>query len=590
MAYMKDSTGKRLDSFPVAAHPAWTPFSLTNRATTRALLCAQDNAAVYDATSNKTFIAFLGADRALFVMYYDHASLTASESVRVANYPYSIEDDHGTPSMAITADGYLNVAFGAHDISPTTARSAAPRSLDGTWTVRATNTILQGTYHQLASSGNDIYALFRVYADGGTGGHKGTSSTLSAYPAHEFADLCKSTDGMATWTKVSTVVDTNAYSVPATYAAKDFYPFAFDEHNGRLHFSFNIAYGTGHDGIRGDVYHAAWDIAQARMETAAGTDQGSALDTKAKLDACKLVSQDWTNTIRQDFASNGDIGLAWQKKNASGQPETTVAVFNGTTWTVADTGVVTKHLFTSGSIRAAEGGGFEVYAPQSIPGATPVLHPRDEAIGYNGSGASIKILTYKNGAFTSLGFVRQQDIAGLGVGGVVIPRKSDSKLKALIVTASPEGGVLGGLSSSRLPMYGLTDGVYNPFLAFNNPKGTTEMRIAPYEILQFNTLANSGTWINMSLSAAFPYNVEKLIVRAVIQGSGVAGRWEVLFRYANLSRSFDAVLTGDGLDGSVSTNYASRMFEVPIGLDRQLQYKWSGNITRLQLHVIGFTV
>lgn len=347
---------------------AWQPFLLAHAAGPRSVLCAQDRAAEYDPTSNTTFVSYLGPDRALFLLAFDHATSKASPPVFVASYPSNpgIEDDHGVPSMTIDSAGYINVVYGAHVSAPVLARSKQPRSITSGFTVTTAPNALVGTYHSLASVGTSIYALFRPGANHG-----------SSYPAHEFGGLARSTDGMATWTDIGPIVDLTGYSGEA---AKDFYLGAFDADTaGKLHLSWCVAHGASHDAARSDVFHAVYDPATSKCYTAAGVDLGASVAGSADLVACRVKASGRTNIPRHAITPTGKIAMTWAElptapnltdtfTDAAAKPENIEAhTENGITWAKAYGFPDTLQIGADGMVFGTGTGNFASYVASPVP-------------------------------------------------------------------------------------------------------------------------------------------------------------------------------------------------------------------------------
>jgi hypothetical protein len=89
---------------------------------------------LYDATANTTFISWGGRNEDTFVQAYNHATATWSAPVRVMA---GGGDSHNYPTLIQAADGRLLIFVGVHNQRLVVARSAQPRSIAGTWSVRS---------------------------------------------------------------------------------------------------------------------------------------------------------------------------------------------------------------------------------------------------------------------------------------------------------------------------------------------------------------------------------------------------------------------------------------------------------------------
>lgn len=202
--------------------------------------------AVYDAVSDSTFIAYLGPERDVYVKQRFESTGIVSEAVKVADYTtISADDDHGAPSIGITADGHLHIAWGSHNSVQPVSRSDAPRDISA-WTT----TILPdtGTYGFLACrpGTNEVYIVSRA----------GIDHTGSTFPIHEFAQICKSADGGLTWGAAEPIIDVRA--APETHGDAYVMDFDFDPDGmGRL--TWTVARGTQHNDVRTNLYHGVYD-------------------------------------------------------------------------------------------------------------------------------------------------------------------------------------------------------------------------------------------------------------------------------------------------------------------------------------------
>lgn len=276
---------------------------------------------VYDPVTDRTFIAYLGFERDLYVTYYDHQTGQTATPVEVGVYPIADDDNHGAPAVAIDLDGYLHVVWGSHNTTHRHSKSTTPRSI-AAWTTQTLTTA--GTYPHLAvhpASGH-IYIVDRA---GTTHG--------SAFPAHEFASLRVSTDGGSTFSAAAAIIDTTG--APETHCDVYLMGAGFGD-DGLLHLSWLTARGSSHDDTRRDIYHAAYDPDTATMKAADGTDLGATVDW-ADHTTCLAATENPVLGLTQTL--HGDhIIIPFGRDNGT-STTTMLAVWDGTAWTEHDTGI-----------------------------------------------------------------------------------------------------------------------------------------------------------------------------------------------------------------------------------------------------------
>lgn len=278
--------------------------------------------AVYDAVSNRTYIAYLGLDRDLFVTHYDHQAGTFATPVSADTRLIDVDDNHPSPSIDIDLDGHLHIAWASHNTSHRHVKSDNPYDISA-WTGQTLSG--DGTYPCLRvdpSSGN-IYIIDRA---------GDATSHTSPYPSHAYGSMYKSTNGGTSFTRTQ-IVDTTSLAT-----ATDFYPlFGARFHGGYLHMVWTVAQqASGHDGSRTNVYHAKLDPTDDTWYTADGTSLGSGI-VGAEHTSC-LVATD-ADLVSGNFALHGDYIAITFLEPESGDRAHHVAVWDGSSWTVTATGI-----------------------------------------------------------------------------------------------------------------------------------------------------------------------------------------------------------------------------------------------------------
>lgn len=131
-----------------------------------------------------TYIAYSGNSDDAYVISYNHASGLFSSPVLVGANPLADNDDHGTPSMLIDANGYIHIFWGCHNSDLQYAKSTNPEDISA-WTAMTSpvSDPEDCTYPQpMQMSNGDIWLFFRSI---------GTASSYWSYKI--------SSDGGSTW-------------------------------------------------------------------------------------------------------------------------------------------------------------------------------------------------------------------------------------------------------------------------------------------------------------------------------------------------------------------------------------------------------
>lgn len=492
----------------------WNLLGLTGRCSLRGIASAQDGCSYYDSVSEKTFVSYLGPDRQLWVLAFDHVMGDVSAPVKVANYPLALlADDHGPPAMTIGTDGYLYIIFGAHDSIPTVCKSTAPRDISE-WTVNAAPTgITAGTYHMIECDRQtgDLWIFNRAGA---------VHSTV--YPAHEFGQFFRSTNGGATWADQGNIVSLVSYNGDA---AKDLYPLGFQVFARRLYVMFQAAHGAAHDGTRADIFFSYYEIAASTWYTADGVSQGAKIDTLAKLQAIRIRQADVCGG-RMVLTAVNDIVAIWNEFHSGLPIELWSATFNGIAWSVNDTGARGHHNFDQSAVRRSATG-YEIFACAGRAAEPPVEHPRDELFGYIGCGNSVRLLTSADGViWVDQGVILDPvRLAFQGAHQIVVPKSAASGMKALILPGAAECDTSGGQGPKAIPLYGLTDRYTNPKTLAPSLPGPREQILTPRSVATPAIPATNAWQVGaLDLAGKVPFNCTHVQLLIEMTGTGTASR------------------------------------------------------------------
>jgi BNR repeat-containing family member len=262
---------------PVAAAPAFSAVTTAARVASRTDRRPVAGG-VFDATVNKTFISWGGRNEDTFVQSFDHATRVWSAPVRVSG---GQGDSHNYPTMVQASDGRLLVFVGIHNDRLTMARSAQPRSIAGTWTVRSIAEGRAASYPMpFRRSNGNLFVFFR----------ETTNEINSSVPSDTRPMLyLRSTDNGATW-RSSKQLTSQAFALGTTnrtdhlneiYMGQLRLEAAAGGRPERVHLVWTLAGGGPdqhlHDFFHKDIYYATFEPATLHFRNAAGVDLGQQL-------------------------------------------------------------------------------------------------------------------------------------------------------------------------------------------------------------------------------------------------------------------------------------------------------------------------
>ena len=372
---------------------------------------AQREVSEYHDGTNRTYLAYRGDDANPFFTWYDHVEAIWGPQIKVATNPLENSDQHGQPTFAINDSGAIVLGYGSHDsdLRVATSHVDTPKS----WTDEgAVTDIPQGTYPHLRSIGDTFYQFYRT---GGVGDHGDT------YPNHEFGTIAESTDGGVSWSDLGPVIDTSGHPD----ADSDAYVMDFQVRNGHLHFTWTVAHGPSHDGIRTGFYHAYYDPTTASVYDLAGTSYGSTItwsdhnsgvlrgDDRDHIVVPKAYVSDDESEVYGLYARKTDTTVKW-----------TLASYSGGSWSTQEVADARTDNATSQGAVYTDGEEVVCHVTESVGDATLTRSKR-------GRGGSWMRYVLDDGSWSSERLISQDDDRRFKVGGVARVRNRHDDLSAI---------------------------------------------------------------------------------------------------------------------------------------------------------------
>src|SRR4051794_32250676 len=142
----------------------------------------------YDATANKTFVSWMGANSCAIVKELDHATGRWSADKIAATSPFV--DKHNYPGLLKGPDDRLFLFYGCHNSPLQMAVSPKPLSIDGTWEQRAIPEAEHASYPAPILMADGTFYVF----------YRETRET-NGYADDRPYFFVKSSDGGTTWSR-----------------------------------------------------------------------------------------------------------------------------------------------------------------------------------------------------------------------------------------------------------------------------------------------------------------------------------------------------------------------------------------------------
>lgn len=271
--------------------------------------------AVYDPATHRTYLAYLGLERDMYVTYVDHLTGVVATPVEVGAYPLPDNDNHGAPTLAIDHDGFIHVVWGGHGTAHQHSKSGAAHDISA-WTTQA---LSAGTYpHLVVAPNGDLLIFDRP----GTG-------YAATYPSNAYLAVRRSTNGGTSWSDAA-IVDANG--TPETDTAV--YCWGAELVDDLVHLTWTLLRGGG-GGTREDLYHATYNPADGTLAALDGTDLGTLIDWT---DHATVLAVDYSPVIvaRPTVVSADEIYVVWQTDDGGAVWTLKVSRWGGSAWSTVD--------------------------------------------------------------------------------------------------------------------------------------------------------------------------------------------------------------------------------------------------------------
>lgn len=222
--------------------------------------------AVYDDSTDVTYIAYRGPDADPYATRFDHGAGRFDEPVRIGTNPLPNEDNHGPPSICIDDDGYVIAFYGSHGGRHRIARTSEPYDVSSWTDLGTVDDAPPGTYPSPVVYENDVYVLYRA----------GPEWDSTDYPSAQYGTIARSSDRGESFEDLGPILDSTGHpdELSITYV-KD-----FGVRDGRFHLSWFICHDhavgrgrltSGESQYRSGIYHAVYDPAEDAIFAMDGT-------------------------------------------------------------------------------------------------------------------------------------------------------------------------------------------------------------------------------------------------------------------------------------------------------------------------------
>jgi BNR repeat-containing family member len=303
---------------------------------------------LYDRVARKTFITWGGQNEDNYIQAYDHRRRTWSAPVKLGN---GEGDSHNYPTIVQAADGHLLVFHSLHNQALVVDRSAAPHSIEGTWTETVIAEGQGATYPMpFRTANNDIYVFVRE-----------TVRDIDPSFATDFRPIkyVRSRDNGLTWQNSAQIVGEKWVIAPMDrpdnmneiYIGQLRYEPAGSGNPERVHIVYTLAGGGPeghlHDRYHRNVYYTYFTPADQHFHAADGTDVGTRIDDpeqETKLKVAETALQTVLPRSPDYIQLVGVLGhrrpfVIWMQYDATGALHDHVAVWTRRGWQAGEVAV-----------------------------------------------------------------------------------------------------------------------------------------------------------------------------------------------------------------------------------------------------------
>jgi len=388
--------------------------------------------------NGRTYIVWQSSPSWLpYITYYDHATAVWATPVQVSGSIPGGQDGHGSPSVYVTANGYIHVMYGSHQSTQEYSRSSSPYDIS-TWTTMA-DPVPIATYPNLWEYGGRLYLFYR---------RAGLDLWTVRY----------STDNGDSWSAQNTITDFSGAASDGAYfgGAYSISPTNVD----RIYMTFVFVSGGG---FREDIYAFYLDLDTLEAFSVGGTNLGTTI-SEAEANASLLVRDTpfgaGSTVIHVDPAT-GNPWVLYSYQIASGaNPAVNI---NMTRWTGAawsDSGAITNSDTGSNYLDFIVTSGTDVEAFITGSGIDWIANA-DEASG------DMQRWTYNGATWTFRETIMREAESGKPVNHPEVPLNFQMDLRLVFdefgITQAPPHDYVLGLDNLKLYGWGSKSGSANGF-------------------------------------------------------------------------------------------------------------------------------
>lgn len=240
--------------------------------------------AIYNASTNKTYMVWQGGDETCdpYICYYDHSTGRYSDIYKIAENPLT-KDLHGAPTMVIDDNGYIHVWFGSHSSQMKHIKTQYPItsnefSLDA-WGNPEGFGVSDATYPVAVKTDDAIYLFFRRDLE------------FNNRPWY----FTYSTDNGESWSSVQKIIDTTDGDWGEEYVM------GYKYQNNKIHLTWCEAKHYDITDKRRNVYYAYLNLSNHHLYSINDDDLGTCINLSESNDYCMVFD---TSSSSVDKSSN----------------------------------------------------------------------------------------------------------------------------------------------------------------------------------------------------------------------------------------------------------------------------------------------